>query len=79
MSSASHTSIRRGEPVTGDSATGEVRVPADTYAMDVRQGRADLVMSRSEAERLLSHLLHLLGGPPLPLRVVPRGLAGMPS
>ncbi|NEA45378.1 hypothetical protein [Streptomyces sp. SID10815] len=56
-----HASTRRWEPLTADATTGEVRVPLSLYSVDQQQGDVDLVLSRSDAQRLFTQLAEGLG------------------
>ncbi|KMS77716.1 hypothetical protein ACH49_19720 [Streptomyces leeuwenhoekii] len=56
-----HASIRRGEPLAAVPSTGEVRVPLALYAVDELRGTLDLVLARSEAQRLFTQLAESLG------------------
>lgn len=51
-----HASTRRDEPLTCDTVTGEVRVPIALYDVDERCGTVALVLSRTEAQQLLTQL-----------------------
>lgn len=67
-----HASVLRHEPPTTVRVTGEVRVPLALYAVDELRGTADLVMSRSEAQKLFTDLAEALGY--VAPVTVPRGL-----
>lgn len=68
---ASHASPQRATLPTGDHITGEVRVPLALYSVDQVQGHVPLVLSRREAEELLTRLADLLA-PTTRLVGVPR-------
>ncbi|GGT53334.1 hypothetical protein [Streptomyces purpureus] len=64
-----HASLRPDAPSTGDSETGEVRVPLELWTVDRSQGHCDLVLSRAEAKALQACLTLLTTrGVPPPLR-----------
>ncbi|MFF9582510.1 hypothetical protein [Streptomyces achromogenes] len=56
-----HTSVRRDEPLKASRDTGEVRVPLTLYDLDEARGDVDLVLSRTEAQRLFTGLAEALG------------------
>ncbi|MDN3027992.1 hypothetical protein [Streptomyces sp. S.PB5] len=56
-----HASTRRDEPLTTDAVTGEVRVPLALYAVDERRADVDLVLSRTDGQRLFTELAEALG------------------
>ncbi|WP_327660894.1 MULTISPECIES: hypothetical protein [unclassified Streptomyces] len=51
-----HASLRRGAAPHTDATTGEVRLPLSLFRIDEYQGDIDLVLSRTEGERLLNDL-----------------------
>ncbi|MFD9225363.1 hypothetical protein ACFWDI_36385 [Streptomyces sp. NPDC060064] len=55
-----HASPRPNASPSGDTTTGEIRVPLELWSVDRSQGNADLVLSRVEAEHLHAHLSYLL-------------------
>lgn len=55
-----HASPRPNAAPTGDTDTGEIRVPLEIFSVDRSQGPVDLVLSRTEAEHLHAHLSYLL-------------------
>jgi hypothetical protein len=55
-----HASPRPNASPTGDTNTGEIRVPLELWSLDRSLGNADLVLSRVEAEHLYAHLSYLL-------------------
>ncbi|MEW2083485.1 hypothetical protein [Streptomyces sp. NPDC005283] len=55
-----HASPRPNAAPSGDTTTGEIRVPLELWSVDRSQGTADLVLSRVEAEHLYAHLSYLL-------------------
>lgn len=60
MAAAWHASPRPNSAPTGDTTTGEIRVPLELFSVDQPQGDVDLVLSRVEAEHLHGHLSYLL-------------------
>lgn len=60
MAAPRHASPRPNASPTGDTTTGEIRVPLELFTVDQPQGDVDLVLSRVEAEHLYAHLSYLL-------------------
>jgi hypothetical protein len=55
-----HASLRPDSESTGDSTTGEIRVPLEVWSVDQPQGSVDLVLSSREVEQLYARLSLLL-------------------
>lgn len=57
-----HASPCRTAHATGDSDTGEIRVPLSLFHVDQHQGNVELVLSRGQAEQLHAALSCMLDG-----------------
>lgn len=56
VGASTHASLRRDASPCSDRVTGEVRVPLSLYCVDNRLGDVELVLSRTDKERLLRRL-----------------------